>query len=112
MILFMEGMHYAILCMRANAEQYDDDVWQLLLRRTMLTGLFGWLLTRVRRLHLSTHSRDIHWSFMKSLEREGWEVQAHYPTLLPSCITSCNTRSMHNSEWLLVLVRELSRVEV
>ncbi|CAE7506530.1 unnamed protein product [Symbiodinium natans] len=65
----------------------SGDVWDLLdvdvdgAERTMLTGLFGWLLTRVRRLHLSTHSRDIHWSFMKSLEREGWEVQAHYPTL-------------------------------
>ena len=50
-------------------------------RQTMLPGLFGWLLTRVRRLHLSTHSRKIHWDFMDSLERNGWEVQAHYPTL-------------------------------
>ncbi|CAE7766249.1 unnamed protein product [Symbiodinium pilosum] len=65
----------------------SGELWDLVdvdvdgAEQTMLPGLFGWLLTRVRRLHLSTHSRKIHWDFMDSLERNGWEVQAHYPTL-------------------------------
>ncbi|CAE7617619.1 unnamed protein product [Symbiodinium natans] len=64
-----------------------SGVWDLVdvdvdgAEQTMLPGLFGWLSTRVRRLHLSTHSRQIHWDFMEGLQRDGWEVQAHYPTL-------------------------------
>ena len=46
----------------------------------ILSGLLGWLSTRVRRLHVSTHSRRIHWQLLDELGRDGWQVQAHYPT--------------------------------
>ena len=47
----------------------------------ILSGLLGWLSTRVRRLHVSTHSRRIHWQLLDELRRDGWQVQAHYPTM-------------------------------
>ena len=47
----------------------------------MFTGLMRWLSSRVRRLHLSTHSRVIHWDFVRELEGSGWRVMAQYAPL-------------------------------
>ncbi|CAE7889070.1 kidins220, partial [Symbiodinium microadriaticum] len=41
----------------------------------ILSGLLGWLSTRVRRLHVSTHSRRIHWQLLDELRRDGWQVK-------------------------------------
>eukprot|EP00439_Symbiodinium_sp_Y106_P020500 s6074_g2.t1 len=49
--------------------------------RTMFTGVMRWLSSRVRRLHLSTHIRVIHWDFVSELESSGWRVVAQYAPL-------------------------------
>ncbi|CAE7948873.1 unnamed protein product [Symbiodinium sp. KB8] len=46
---------------------------------TLLPDMFSWLSTRVRRLHISTHSREIHWTLLELMQRS-WHVAAHYPT--------------------------------
>lgn len=64
----------------------SGDLWDLVdidiqgAEGEILPGLFAWLSTRVRRLHVSTHTRQIHWQLVEELERDGWQIQAQYPT--------------------------------
>ncbi|CAE7835841.1 unnamed protein product [Symbiodinium necroappetens] len=64
----------------------SGDLWDLVdidiqgAEHEILPGLFAWLSTRVRRLHVSTHTRQIHWQLVEELERDGWQIQAQYPT--------------------------------
>ena len=65
----------------------SNGVWDLVdidaqgAEEYILSGVLRWLSTRVRRLHVSTHSRRIHWQLLDELGRDGWQVQAHYPTM-------------------------------
>ena len=65
----------------------SGDLWDLVdidaqgAEEFILSGLLAWLSTRVRRLHVSTHSRQIHWQLVNELRRDGWQVQAHYPAM-------------------------------
>ena len=50
------------------------DPWDLLdidaqgMERPFLQGIVGWLRHRVRRLHVSTHDRAIHWEILQWLK--------------------------------------------
>ena len=50
------------------------DPWDLLdidaqgMERPFLQGIVGWLRHRVRRLHVSTHDREIHWEILQWLK--------------------------------------------
>ena len=59
------------------------------IRRTMFTGVMRWLSNRVRRLHLSTHIRVIHWDFVSELESSGWRVVAQYAPLQRGYSSQC-----------------------
>jgi len=54
----------------------DAQGWE----KPFLEGILGWLQHRVRRLHISTHTRKIHWTILEWLNETGWTVWVHYPT--------------------------------
>ena len=52
------------------------------LRHAMLQGMAPWLVGRVRRLHISTHSRRIHSDILRWLQLAGWTILAQFTFLL------------------------------
>ena len=48
----------------------------------MLQGMAPWLVGRVRRLHISTHSRRIHSDILRWLQLAGWPILAQFTFLL------------------------------
>eukprot|EP00439_Symbiodinium_sp_Y106_P021875 s2907_g2.t1 len=63
----------------------DTHTWDLVdidiegAEMTLLPDIFSWLSRRVRRLHISTHGREIHWTLLELMQRS-WHVTAHYPS--------------------------------
>ncbi len=45
----------------------DAQGWE----KPFLEGILGWLQHRVRRLHISTHTRKIHWTILQWLNETG-----------------------------------------
>jgi hypothetical protein len=63
------------------------EPWDLLdidaqgMEHPFLHGIVGWLRHRVRRLHVSTHDRAIHWEILQWLKEMGMSENGVYPQL-------------------------------
>ncbi|CAE7684267.1 unnamed protein product [Symbiodinium sp. KB8] len=66
----------------------SGDPWDLVdidvqgAEHAMLQGMAPWLVGRVRRLHISTHSRRIHSDILRWLQLAGWTILAQFTFLL------------------------------
>eukprot|EP00439_Symbiodinium_sp_Y106_P074296 s470_g14.t1 len=65
----------------------SGDPWDLVdidvqgAEHAMLQGMAPWLVGRVRRLHISTHSRRIHSDILRWLQLAGWTILAQFTFL-------------------------------
>lgn len=76
----------------------DAQGWE----KPFLEGILGWLQHRVRRLHISTHTRKIHWTILEWLNETGGLTERRWQKLLSQC--RCISGAVHSVNIMIYTV--------